>query len=108
MKKVLITGLTGFAGSHLAEHLVSNSDLHITGTYLTDESLANISSIRDKIEVKQIDLTKKDEVSQLVSSVKPDQLYHLAAFPSPKDSFADPSLYIHNNIDAQLHLLEAI
>lgn len=110
MKKILITGITGFAGSFLAEHLASlgNSDIEIHGTYLTDSSLNNIQHITDKLSLVKIDLTDAVAVDEMIQSLLPDEVYHLAALPSPADSFADPSKYIHNNVDVQLHLLESL
>lgn len=110
MKKILITGITGFAGSFLAEHLISQNDpdIEIHGTYLSQSSLENVASIQDKLSLVEIDLTDATAVSELIQKVMPHEVYHLAALPSPADSFADPSKYIHNNVDVQLHLLEAI
>ncbi|HRN95988.1 MAG TPA: GDP-mannose 4,6-dehydratase [Candidatus Levybacteria bacterium] len=110
MKKILITGVTGFAGSFLAEHLLSlhNEEQEIHGTYLSDSSLENVNSIKDQLSLVKIDLTDSASVDSLIESVKPHEVYHLAALPSPADSYEDPSKYIHNNVDVQLHLLEAI
>lgn len=108
MKKVLITGITGFAGSFLSEHLSSFDDLKLFGTYLSESSTENISSIKDKLELVKIDLTDSDRVNELITSIKPDQIYHLAALPSPADSHQNPVKYIHNNVDVQLNILESI
>ncbi len=108
MKKVLITGITGFAGSFLAEHLSSRDDLEIHGTYLSDSSLENVSQIKDRINLVKIDLTDSERVNDLVTSIQPDQIYHLAALPSPADSHNDPVKFIHNNVDVQLNILESL
>jgi GDP-4-dehydro-6-deoxy-D-mannose reductase len=110
MKKILITGITGFAGSFLAEHLLSlgSPDQEIHGTYLSDSSLENIESIKNELSLTKVDLTNSQSVYDLIESIKPDELYHLAALPSPADSFAEPTKYIHNNVDVQVHILEAI
>lgn len=110
MKKVLITGITGFAGSFLAEHLLtlSTTDQEIHGTYLSESSLENIKSIRDSLSLTQVDLTNFEAVQKLIDSVRPDEIYHLAAFPSPAKSFQDPAGFLSNNINAELYILESL
>lgn len=108
MKKVLITGVTGFAGSFLAENLITRNDSELHGTYLSDTSLENISSIKDSLTLHKIDLTDTTAVTELISLIQPDEIYHLAALPSPAESFDNPQLYIHNNIDVELNVLEAV
>ncbi len=108
MKKVLITGITGFAGSFLAEHLTSLGNQEIYGTYLSDSSLDNIAPHKESLHLTQVDLTDAQAVNDLLVTIKPDEIYHLAALPSPADSHQNPSRYIHNNVDVQLNILESV
>lgn len=108
IKKVLITGISGFAGSYLGEHLLSKKDLDLHGTYLAENSLSSITDIRNKIQLNKIDLLEKDHVEGLIDKIKPDLVFHLAALTSPSDSFKHPAEVITNNITAQINLLEAL
>lgn len=107
-KKILITGASGFAGSHLVDYLVNKNKDTIFATYYSENSLSMLSSQKHKIETIKVDLTLKDQVKKLISDVKPDILYHLAAFASPAKSFSSPAETILNNISSQLNLLEEI
>lgn len=107
MKKAFITGITGFAGSFLAEHLVREG-YEISGTYLTDESLKNVASISNEIKIHKVDLENADAVWKIVSEDKPDLVFHLAALTAPGESFKNPSEFITNNISIQINILEAI
>ncbi len=107
-KKVLITGVTGFAGSFLAEHLLQSDKYEILGTYLSDDSLGIIEKNKEKIKLVKIDLIDAQKVNDLISSTKPDLVFHLAALSSPADSFKTPAKTITNNIEAQINLLEGI
>lgn len=107
-KKVLITGISGFAGSHLADYLVEKKEYDICGTFLTEESLSNVKDIRDRISVVKLDLNDEKKVLDLVKSVKPDLVFHLAALASPANSFKEPVKTITNNVSAQINLLEAV
>jgi len=108
MKKVLITGITGFAGSYLAEHLLKLGSYEVSGTFLTEVSLENVSSIKDKLDLIKLDLMDKDAVTALIQDKKSDYLYHLAALAAPGKSFENPAATITNNITAQINVLEAI
>ena len=66
MKKVLITGASGFVGGWLAEHLLSLGNSEIYGTYLTEES-KEISPVKDKITFLQADLSRRDTIEKIVS-----------------------------------------
>lgn len=108
-KKILITGITGFAGSFLAEHLVaSQEDAQIFGTYLTDQSLENVSSVKDSLHLEKIELTDFAAVKALIEKIKPDEVYHLAALPGTSSSLQDPASFLENNINAQLYILESL
>ncbi len=106
-KKILITGVTGFAGNYLARQLIS-PDNEIFGTYLSENSLPVISDISSQLTPIKLDLMQKDAVNKVIEDIKPDEMYHLAAIASTSRSFNDPSLVITNNISSQLNLLEAI
>lgn len=106
MKKVFITGITGFAGSHLADYLSSKNEFEITGTYLTTDSKKNIQT--DAVKLIQVDLQDAQKVADIIESVKPDYIYHLAALPSPAESFKNPSEFLTNNISAEVNVLEAV
>lgn len=107
-KKVLITGASGFAGSHLVNHLVKTATHKIFGTYYSESSLSMLDKNKDNIEAIKTDLTKINEVRNLITYTKPDILYHLAAFTSPSDSFTSPNETVVNNIVSELNLLEEI
>lgn len=107
-KKVLITGISGFAGSHLAEYLVSKKKYAVSGTYLLDSGLEHLFKFKNEITLSKIDLTDAVKVSQLIKITKPDYIFHLAALTSPANSFNHPAETIINNVTAQINLLEAI
>lgn len=108
LKKALITGLSGFAGSHLAKLLISQKNYEVSGTYLVENSLNNVTEIKDSLDLRKINLLNNNEVFSLVNSLKPDLIFHLAALTSPAESFKNPSETFANNAVAQINLLEAV
>lgn len=108
MNTALITGISGFAGSYLAQYLLDRTDQKIVGTFHSGKGLEAFQSHKDRIELVQVDLNKRDDVDSLITRVKPDVIYHLAALASPIQSFKDPALTFSTNITSQIHLLESL
>jgi len=107
MKKALITGIAGFAGSHLSEFLLSQN-IAVSGFYLPSHSVENVDHIKDKINLIACDLLNNKDVEDEVFRIKPDYVFHLAAFASPAQSFINPRQTLENNIVGQLNLLESL
>jgi len=105
--KALITGITGFAGSYLAECLLAKG-YEVSGTYLTDDGLVNVDLIKKKINLIKADLSEEQSVFDVVRKVSPTVIFHLAALTSPTDSFKNPTATLNNNISLEVNLLEAI
>jgi GDP-4-dehydro-6-deoxy-D-mannose reductase len=108
MKKTLITGASGFVGSHLIDYLAQDEDQQLYGTYLLDKSLKSLEEYKDKIQFVKVDLRNESEIFDLIKKIQPDNIYHLAAFPSAADSFTSPNETVINNISCQINLFEAI
>ncbi len=106
--KIFITGITGFAGSFLAENLVVSGAHEISGTYFSEQSIENVTSIKDRLNLSRVDLQDFDSVKKIIEELKPDMIFHLAALAATGNSFETPSKFINNNIDSQVNLLEAV
>lgn len=107
-QKVLITGISGFAGNHLARFLLSKDSYDIVGTYYSKESLGVLSDILPHLACIHVDLTDAEKTDAIIREQKPDLIFHLAALTSPGESFKNPLLTITSNIAMQVNLLEAV
>ena len=105
--KVLITGIAGFAGSHLAELLVKNRN-QVFGTRLPGESLDNIRPISRSLHLSVCDITRYDRLFRMIKRIRPDRIYHLAAQSSVGKSFSEPRKTIGDNVRGTLNLLESV
>jgi GDP-4-dehydro-6-deoxy-D-mannose reductase len=105
--RVLITGIAGFVGSHLAELLLRTGE-EVFGICLPGESLENIRHIKKEVHLTDCDITDFDRLSSVVSRINPDEVYHLAAFSAVGKSFSQPLSVIETNFRGTLHLLEIL
>ncbi len=105
--RALITGVTGFAGSHLAEYLIAHTDLEVLGTDISSND-RNIAHIKRDIEFVLGDISQPEVASDVLTKTKPDYIFHLAAQAFVPVSWRDPWQTLANNIRAQLNMLQAL
>jgi GDP-4-dehydro-6-deoxy-D-mannose reductase len=106
--KCLITGISGFAGSHLAEYLLSRGDCEVHGTVRWRSRMENITHITGKITLHYCDIRDSLAVTELIRRLQPDRIYHLAAQSFVPMSWTAPSETLFTNIIGQTNLLEAV
>ncbi|UCG60408.1 MAG: GDP-mannose 4,6-dehydratase [Candidatus Zixiibacteriota bacterium] len=101
-----ITGIAGFAGSHLAEELLAHG-YHVTGALYPNEPTVNIVPIIDRLSLTELDILDEKGCREAVMRYKPDIIFHLAAFASVGKSFSKERLVYRINFDGTLNMLSA-
>ena len=105
--KALITGISGFAGSHLAEFLLKKG-YKVYGTFYDKGTFSNLNGFIDRIILYQCDIRNYDSVKIIIKKVHPDEVYHLAAISFVPTSLKDPKLTFNTNLYGTLNLYQAI
>ncbi|MBA7609657.1 GDP-6-deoxy-D-mannose reductase [subsurface metagenome] len=107
--RVLITGITGFVGSHLADHILEeHPEVEIFGLKRWRSPRENIEHIKDKLTLYDGDLRDLSSMLSVIGEVKPDWVFHLAAQSFVPTSFSSPASTLATNIIGTVNLLEAI
>jgi GDP-4-dehydro-6-deoxy-D-mannose reductase len=99
---VLVTGASGFAGSHLVEHLVSSQDVVAWRRSHASPTLATGA------RWQTVDLLDRERVRTAISELRPAQIYHCAGIPHVAESWKDTAQPLAGNVLATEHLLDAV
>ncbi len=107
--KVLITGITGFAGSHLADYILdSHPDVQLFGIIRWRSRMENIHHLEGRIHLVEADLKDMASLKRCLSDVRPDRIFHLAAQSFVPFSWKCPAETFTINAVGQIHLFEAV
>jgi nucleoside-diphosphate-sugar epimerase len=104
-KRVLVTGATGFIGSHMARRLVTEgADVSVFIRASSDPCL--LADVLDRVTVHEADICDEEGVSAAMSQIHPEVIFHLAAI-GMSEPFVSPPVAVRVNVQGTLHLLEA-
>ncbi len=107
MKRALITGISGFVGSHLAEFLL-NKGMEVHGTIRWRSKLDNIIHIKDKLKLVDADMRDGYSLLRAIEESSPDYIFHLASQSFVPMSWRAPADTMETNAVGAIHLFEAI
>ncbi|HYG64457.1 MAG TPA: GDP-mannose 4,6-dehydratase [Thermoanaerobaculia bacterium] len=107
--RALITGITGFAGSHLAEYLLAeHPDVEVFGTYRWRSRMENVEHLRSKVALLEADLRDYTSMHAALEQSRPDYIFHLAAQSFVPSSWKAPNDTLVTNVSGQTNLFEAV
>lgn len=106
--RVLITGITGFAGSHLAEYCLARGDVEVFGTARWRSRMDNIKHIEDRVTLMDCDLKDNVATRRCLDEVRPDYIFHLAAQSFVPTSWKAPVETVCTNMVGEINLFESM
>jgi GDP-4-dehydro-6-deoxy-D-mannose reductase len=108
MKRILITGLTGFVGEYLLDALNKTGERYeIIGL---SRSYNFNSKLRTNLNVRlvKLDLNDKKHLQEVLYLTRPNYIYHLASDSSVSYSWQNPIESFQNNTNIFLNLIESV
>ena len=106
--RVLITGITGFVGSHLADYLLTLDDVEVFGVKRWRSRTENIDHLQGRIALLDGDLRDSASIKRILAEVRPERIFHLAAQSFVSTSWGIPGETLANNILGEVNLFEAV
>lgn len=106
LERVLITGATGFIGSHLTRKLIEKG-FEVGIIKRKNSNAWRICDLVNKISTYNADLRYIHEVSEAISHFKPDVIFHLATYYAVEHKPEEVSLMVDTNVLGTINLLEA-
>ena len=107
--KILITGISGFVGSHFIEFFLNKKNIELHGIEHKGVKLPKITGLKTKIKsYSECGITDFKKLKATLKRIRPDYIIHLAAQSSPSKSWKAPVDTVRVNIEGQVNLLEAI
>lgn len=106
--RVLITGVTGFVGSHLVDYLLTLQGVEVFGLKRWRSRTENIEHFEDRITLYECDIRDATSVRNAIEKIKPDRIFHLAAQSFVPMSWNAPSGTLETNIMGELNIFEAV
>ena len=110
MKKIIVTGGSGFIGSNLVDFLIRKNFFVINLDKLTYSSNRYQNNLRNKKNYKliKVDIVNKKKITDIIKKYKPKAIFHLAAETHVDRSIDGPDNFIHTNIYGTFSLLESL
>jgi GDP-4-dehydro-6-deoxy-D-mannose reductase len=105
--RVLITGITGFVGSHMAE-LALTQGATVFGACRWRSNPENLLGVRSRVQLVESDLRDQSSTTEMLATAQPNIIFHLAGQSQVMTSWHAPAETLHTNIIGQAHLLEAV
>lgn len=107
--RVLITGITGFVGSHMVDYLLAeHPEVEIYGIKRWRSRTENVEHFLRKIKLFECDLRDAFSVRSIIEEIRPDVIFHLAAQSFVPSSFTAPTESLTTNVEGQLNIFEAV
>jgi GDP-mannose 4,6-dehydratase len=109
MTRVLITGITGFIGGHLAQRLVDDGvEVYGVDRRVANRNLAALGNLLEDIILVSGDISDYVSIRNAVKTANPDVIFHLAALSPVRDSFERPFEYQHVNYIGTMNVAHSL
>lgn len=107
--RILITGITGMVGSHLAEYVLREQpSVEVHGLTRWRSPLDHIRGIQHQVQLHDAELRDLHSMVRLMEEVRPDWIFHLAAQSYVSTSFIAPADTLQTNVVGTTNLLDAV
>src|ERR1700681_2257342 len=108
MMRILVTGITGFAGRHPATALLARGGVELFGVSRKGDWPAVWGRLAGKVILRPCDLCRAEDIDAVVRDIQPEQVYHLGGYAHVGQSFREVEAAWAGNLTATLTFYEAV
>ena len=105
--RVLVTGIDGFVGSHMAEFLLRQPGVEVHGTIYDPRPSPLVRHLEGRVSLHRADVLESEAIAALVDSLEPERIIHLAGQAFIPTSVKDPAGTFRTNVMGGISILEA-
>lgn len=106
--RVLITGITGFAGSFLAEYCLARAGVEVTGLVRRRDRLTHAAALAPQVRLLQANMRDAAAISRAIGEAAPEVIFHLAGQAFVPQAFDDPVGTLVDNAGGLLHIIQGM
>jgi GDP-4-dehydro-6-deoxy-D-mannose reductase len=106
--KVLITGIGGFAGSHLADYIAAHTSSEIFGVLRDSEKDDNLRQLGPAVTLSTGEITDFQSIFKIIKEVKPEIIFHVAGQAFVPSSFEHAAETFKTNVIGTINIFEAV
>jgi GDP-4-dehydro-6-deoxy-D-mannose reductase len=106
--RILITGVSGFAGSHMADYCLAQPEVEVVGHVRSLQRIGHAAHFASRLQLVEADLRQSDPTQEAVAAARADLVLHLAGQAYVPAAFRDPVGTFMDNAIGQIHLIQAI
>lgn len=107
--RALVTGASGFIGSHLTRRLLDlGAEVHALTSVVSSVYPTRLVDLRDRLTLHEGSLTDRGALEQIAATVKPDYVFHLGAYTHVGKSWSRVDECVQVNVQGTVNLLMAL
>ncbi|HEU5034213.1 MAG TPA: NAD-dependent epimerase/dehydratase family protein [Mycobacteriales bacterium] len=108
-RRVLVTGASGFIGSHLTRRLADlGADVHALTSVVSSVYPTRLVPLRDRINLHEASLTDRGAIENVAAEIRPEFVFHLAAYTHVGKSWQRVDECVQVNVQGTVNLLMAL
>ena len=112
-KKILILGISSFAGASFAKYILENRNYKVYGTFNNKDNFTIRSLLKEKnffknLKLFKLDLSKNNNLLNLINKIEPEYIYDFASICMVNESWTNPGYYFQINVNSKIELIERL
>jgi len=110
--RIVITGIAGFTGIHLAQYILSRNnesqEVELYGIDIAGNGSEGVKPFLEDVKFLNCDMLKKEEVKETIDEIRPDKIFHLAGLTFQANPREFSERFYTTNVFGTINLLEAV